>query len=151
MSVHLTGDSKSEDFSKFFLTLGDRKLKEKEDRIEVPTNLYLLVSDAVFTKCDRIIMTSKYDAAKELNNLLLQRFECSQKTNKSVDAVVEVEDTVDYSVEFLNTLNSPEMVPHSLNLKIKAPVMLLRNFKPPKFCNGTEVRITILHTLLKPL
>ena len=163
MRVHLTGSYESEDFAKFLLALGEGKLKEVENRIEIPTNFCQLVSDvAVFTNLiypnlstadeksdewfrDRIIMTSKNDAAQELNNLLLQRFKGSHKTYKSIDTVVEIEDAVNYPVEFLNTLNPPGMPPHLLSLKIGAPVMLLRNFKPPKLCNGTRLRITALH------
>ena len=47
MRVHLTGGCEREDFEKFLLALGDGKLKEKEDRIEIAINLCQLVSDVV--------------------------------------------------------------------------------------------------------
>ena len=44
------------------------------------------------------------------------------KTNENCEALEELYDT-----EFLNTINSSEVPPHKLALKIGVPIMLLRN------------------------
>ena len=44
-------------------------------------------------------------------------------------------------MKFLNSLNPSRMPPHLLRLKIGAPVILLRNLKPPILCNGTRLMV----------
>lgn len=163
MRVLLKDDSASEHFANLLLNLGDGKIHKNEEKIEIPTDLCHLVKDiSSFTQFiypdldkfeekpeawfrDRVIMTSKNDTAQEINDLLLKKFQGIQKTYKSFDSVIEVEDAVNYPVEFLNSLKPPGMPPHLLNVKVGAPVMLLRNLNPPKLCNGTRLQVTAVY------
>jgi len=47
-----------------------------------------------------------------------------------------------------NSLCPTGLPPQKLTLKLCIPVMLLRNLKPPKLCNGTRLRITNLKRFL---
>ncbi|XP_060845791.1 uncharacterized protein LOC132925411 [Rhopalosiphum padi] len=67
---------------------------------------------------------------------------------RSVNSVLEIDDAVNYPVEFLNSLKSPGFPPHLLTLKIGTPLMILKNFSPPKLCNETRLRITDLQKYL---
>jgi len=89
-------------------------------------------------------LTSKNDTAGEINKILLGSFQAKKMEYRSVNSVLEIDDAVNYPVEFLNSLNPPGFPPHLLTLKIGTPIMLLRNLSPPKLCNGTRLRITDL-------
>ncbi|GFV24685.1 ATP-dependent DNA helicase [Trichonephila clavipes] len=116
MRVHMQHDLKAEMFSKLLIDIGDGKIKEEEERINIPVSLGNIVGDLMrLTERENI---SKYPS------------------------VMEAEDAVHYPVEFLNTLNPPGILPHVLNLKIGAPIIVLRNLNPPKLCNGTKLQAT---------
>jgi hypothetical protein len=51
---------------------------------------------------------------------------------KSIDTVCDATEAVNYSTEFLNTLNLPGVSPHNLQLKVGSPAILLRNLNPPR-------------------
>ena len=63
------------------------------------------------------------------------------KYYKSIDIVCNIEDTVHYPQEFLNSLNPADLSPHILELKEIIPIMLLRNLSPPSMCNDTKLLI----------
>ena len=51
------------------------------------------------------------------------------------------ENVVNYAIEFLNSVDLSGMRPHVLTLKIGVPIILLRNFNPPRLCNGTRLSV----------
>ncbi|GFO18405.1 ATP-dependent DNA helicase pif1 [Plakobranchus ocellatus] len=46
--------------------------------------------------------------------------------------------SVQFPVEFLNSIEISELPPHCLQLKIGTPVLLMRSLKPPELINGTR-------------
>ena len=166
MRVHLLGDKNAGEFSKLLLQIGDGKLPETDGQVNIPDQLCTVVStlEELTTSVypgienlkdygtdwlrERAILTPKNDTALEINNLLLGRFCAQEFEYKSVDTVVNIDEAVHYPVEFLNTLNPPGLPQHKLKVKVGAPVMLLRNLKPPQLCNGTRLQVTELRSNL---
>jgi ATP-dependent DNA helicase PIF1 len=65
---------------------------------------------------------------------------------KSIDTVCNATEVVNYTTEFLNSLDLPSKPLHNLQLKIGSPVILLRNFNSPRFRNGT---LLVIKKLMK--
>lgn len=162
MRVHLRGDSTAAQFSEILLKIGNGNYPEEQGNITIPNQLGIVVKtlDDLIKNiypdisniniksdewlCERAILTPKNDRATIINEKLLNAFDSPKMEYSSIDTVLQTEEATHYPVEFLNSLNPPGFPPHKLLLKIGAPVMLLRNFKPPKLCNGTRLRIKAL-------
>jgi hypothetical protein len=80
-----------------------------------------------------------------INETLLIYFEGEEKVFTSIDTVVNIGDATNYPVEFLNLLKSPGIPYHKLILRVVTLIILSRNLKPPKLCNGTKLKVKALH------
>ena len=163
MRVLLFRDEKADEFSNSILQIGNGTFPEDDGKINIPDSLCEVVSnldamtEIIYPNLsnslslnsawlrERAILTPKNDTAAQINNMLLPKLTTENIRYQSVDSVVEVEDAFNYPVEFLHTLNPPGLPPHILNLKVGAPIMLLRNLVPPKLCNGTRLQIKALY------
>ena len=135
-------------FAAFLLTIGDGTAKvhadRGEDMIQIPHE-YLVDSiddlvDKVFPNIDdgyldkyyasrRAILTPKNENVDKINEKIMDRFPSIGHTYLSADSVAE-EDLVNaYPTEFLNSITLSGMPPHSMTLKVGAPVILLRNLR----------------------
>uniref|UniRef100_UPI00358EB4DA ATP-dependent DNA helicase PIF1-like n=1 Tax=Myxine glutinosa TaxID=7769 RepID=UPI00358EB4DA len=81
---------------------------------------------------------------KDINATIIQQLPDQSTWYKSVDTVVDLDDAVNYPTEFLNSLQLTGIPPHNLQLKVGAPIMLLRNLDAPKLCNGTRLAVKTL-------
>ncbi|XP_029653917.1 uncharacterized protein LOC115227141 [Octopus sinensis] len=87
------------------------------------------------------ILALKNVAVDDLNFKLLEQLLGERHMYNSIDTVLNVDEAVNYPVEFLNSLTPPGLSPHNLHLKFGAPVMPLQNLDAPKLCNGTQLII----------
>lgn len=163
MRVHLKGDASAGIFSDLLLKIGDGRYSESSGKITIPTGLGIIVTNVadliekiypdlnnIIDKsidwfCERSILSPTNDKAEEINEICLKLFEGEEMFYCSVDSTTNIDEAVQYPVEFLNTLIPPGFPPHRLHLKVGAPIMLLRNLCPPKLCNGTRLQVKSLH------
>lgn len=87
-----------------------------------------------------------------LNDIALTKVNGNTITLESADSAIATEGMPNeniYPTEFLNTLTPSGMPPHSLQLKMGAPIILLRNLNPKEgLVNGTRLRLTNIHRFL---
>lgn len=163
MRVYLKGDVSAGQFSEILTKIGNGDYPSTDDMIIVPDELCTLVStvqkliDHIYPGisqiqdkpiewfCERAILTPKNDQAAFINDILLKFFDGEEMIYKSIDTVCNADEAVNYPVEFLNSLNPPGLPYHKLTLRKGSPVMLLRNLKPPKLCNGTRLQVRTMH------
>ncbi|KAL4091027.1 hypothetical protein QTP88_025769 [Uroleucon formosanum] len=89
----------------------------------------------------RAILATKNVDVDEINFQIQQLLPGDLMSFKSIDTVVDENESVNFPIEFLNSLDIPGMPPHNLRLKIGSPIILLRNLNPPQLCNGTRLVI----------
>jgi ATP-dependent DNA helicase PIF1 len=156
MRVHLTGDENAAQFAKQLLQLGNGKLPLKNDQVSLPfgnqVNTPQSIVEQVFPclqerftnrewLSERAILAPRNAEVDAINEELLTILPGISKTYTSINSIIDPDEIVHYPTEFLNSLQIPGLPPHHLNLKVGAPIMLLRNLKPPKLCNGTRLTI----------
>jgi ATP-dependent DNA helicase PIF1 len=80
----------------------------------------------------------------EINRTLLDQLPGNVVQFKSFDVTKEINEAVNFPVEFLNSQNPSGLPQHDLKLKVQAPIILLRNLDAPRLCNGTRLCVTAL-------
>ena len=156
MRVHLHGDRRAEIFSERLLPLGNGKMVPDSDGQITMKDIGTVVDteeeliNKVFPNlqqhfrdhkwlCKRAILAPKNDAVGQINSTLLHQIPGPVQVYKSIDTVFDTSEAVQYPVEFLNSLELPGVPQHRLELKVGAPIILLRNLDPPTLCNGTRL------------
>ncbi|XP_031112102.1 uncharacterized protein LOC116016078 [Ipomoea triloba] len=87
----------------------------------------------------RALLTSKNEFVDDINSTLIDKFPGVSKCYVSYD---EPLDSTKYlhCEDYLHTLSPSGMPPHTLILKKKCPIILLRNLNPSEgLCNGTRL------------
>ncbi|GFQ68149.1 ATP-dependent DNA helicase [Trichonephila clavata] len=85
----------------------------------------------------RAILASRNDVVEKLNATIQKQLSGQEYAYKSIDCILNDEEAVQYPIEFLNSIQTPDLQAHNLILKVGAPIMLIRNIDAPRLCNGT--------------
>lgn len=103
---------------------------------------------------DRAILTPLNEDVEVVNINVLQMLPGETKAYKSCDSICKgssasESDEILYPQEYLNSLKFSGLPNHEIQVKIGAPIMLLRNLNPKKgLCNGTRLIVTRCYPFL---
>ena len=158
--VHLGGDNNAKLFSQHLLKIGDGTFQnDKDSIIQINSTFAISVLDQnnlinkVYPEIshlsnksnewlrERAILAPKNDIVNIINEKVLSMFEADKKNYISIYTLTNQDEAIDIPTEFLNSLNPSGLPPHKLDLKIGAPIILMRNLNAPKLCNGTRLKI----------
>jgi hypothetical protein len=157
-------NSGDEAYCKFLLRIGEGKeptvRNEKiDDYVKIPESLVFNsdldnLIDWVHPDPDNIdqnsaILSAWNEEVDEVNRKCLHRMSSPLFVSNSCDKLLDESQEPIYPIELLNSLTPPGFPLHALQLKIGAPIILLRNLRPSDgLCNGTRLTITSVTTNL---
>ena len=156
MRVVLRGDISAGNFARKLLDIGNGSIVEDSGdgliKLNCESNCSSIqeIEERVFPdivynyKCsrwlsERAILAPKNVSVDKVNERIVAKIPGAIMIYRSVDAVVDTEEAVQYPMEFLNSLEPPGMPSHLLVLKVGVPILLLRNLDSPRLCNGTRL------------
>lgn len=120
---------------------------------EIYSELNVKHGDITYLR-DRAILTPLNEYVEVINREALKRLPGKSKIYTSCDTICKGSATSHatetlYPTEYLNSLKFSGMPNHQIELKIGAPIMLLRNLNPKKgLCNGTRLIVTQCYPFL---
>nr|GEX19457.1 DNA helicase [Tanacetum cinerariifolium] len=166
---------RTQDFSTWLLNIGDGTIGEPDEtdnqdtfNVDIPSEFCIPDSDAVLTNLinfiydktlqtatprdlqKKVIVCPKNESADMINAQVLSLVNHEQHVYLSSDEATphgndKGETELLYPSEYLNSLNFSGFPPHRLELKVGAPIMLLRNLNiSGGLCNGTRLIVTQL-------
>lgn len=159
-NMRVENSSEANEFKNFLLRIGDGTEKTIDnDMIRVPDNIVidcqneqslqtlieqiypilLTYSSDIICFTDKAILTTKNEYVDYINDTILNQLPSEDVTYQSFDSVPD--DTRNlYQQEFLNSINTTDIPPHQLHLKINTPIICLRNLDPINgLYNGTKL------------
>ncbi|GBP32315.1 hypothetical protein EVAR_86148_1 [Eumeta japonica] len=146
-------------FANYLLKLGNDELPlNNMDEIELPLSVISTgnLIDEVFGNClvsenydgmkDRAILAPLNKDVDKINNDIVAKLPGENKIYYSNDSVKDQhEGALEFTTEFLNSVNISDLPPHELKLKKKSLIMLLRNLNVSEgLCNGVRLIVTSL-------
>ena len=92
----------------------------------------------------KIILCPRNDECDQINEKIIENLTGTSKSYLSADSIdaTDQRERDNFPIEFLHSLTPSGMPPHSLTLKVGAPIMLLRNLAiSDGLCNGTRLTV----------
>ncbi|GFY48164.1 ATP-dependent DNA helicase [Trichonephila inaurata madagascariensis] len=86
-----------------------------------------------------LFLASRNDVVEKLNVTIQKQLPGQEYAYKSIDCILNDVEAVQYPLEFLNSIHTPDLQAHNLILKVGAPIMLIRNIHASRLCNGSRL------------
>ncbi|GFX95322.1 ATP-dependent DNA helicase [Trichonephila clavipes] len=153
MRSHIHDDLSAGQFANKLLQIGDGKVPE-----DPTTGLIIIACGQIVNSPDellskvypniqqnfkdkdwlahRAILASRDDVIQKLNVTIQKQLPLEEYTYKSIDYIHNDDEVVQYPIEFLNSIQTPDLQAHNLILKVCALIILIRNIDAPRLCNG---------------
>jgi len=111
-----------------------------------PSTLLSIAHQNPSTFAQRAILNMRNDTIAAINQKVLQDIPgtvCEYYSIDQAESIGNAGDENQLPVEYLQSLNLASLPPSKLQLKVGAPVILLRNLYPKEgLCNGTRMTVT---------
>ena len=91
--------------------------------------------------CERAILAEKNNDVNVINSVIEEQILGEYTTYKPSDTIMNMDEIVNYPIDFFNSLDIPGVLQHVLSLKIGVHIILLRNINPTQMCNGTRLAV----------
>lgn len=161
MRARLFNDPDSANFSNDLMEIGNGTFKHDindiislEDTFNVASDTLDLISKVysnlrqnyknINWLSERSILAPTNVDVNTINEICLKKLPTKYYTYGSIDTVMDADDSVHYPTEILNSFEFSGVPSHILNLKVGAPIILIRNLQPPHLVNGTRLQVSDL-------
>ncbi|GFT45399.1 ATP-dependent DNA helicase [Trichonephila clavipes] len=156
MRSHIQGDLSAGQFANKLLQVGDGKVPEDPSTglIIMPCGQIVNSPDKLLSKVypnikqnfkdqdwlsHRAILASRNDVVEKLNVTIQKRLPGQKYAYEFIDCILNDDEAVQYPIEFLNSIQTPDLQAHNLILKVGTPIILIRNIDESRLCNGTRL------------
>lgn len=148
------------DFCEFVKNIGDGKLNDENDYVELPFKCIPAETNDIVKKIyGQLIKEKKFNEFSNTTILAPRNVDVDEISEKVLDLLDENQEKIFHSVdtidndenndpsqtvqtEFLNTLSPRSLPPHELRLQKNCVIMLIRNINCNQgLCNGTRLRV----------
>ena len=144
----------SREWAEYLKCLGNGQLNDNQDCVELRHVSMHQHSQSLIETIYPDISTSSVPAhvtilaplnttVDNINNAIIKIAPGTMKSYVSVDTPLEENNRRTFPTEFLNRQESGCLPPHKLDLKVGAPIIVMRNIRPPHIVNG--MRGVIIH------
>ncbi|GFX91718.1 ATP-dependent DNA helicase [Trichonephila clavipes] len=127
--------------------LNVQKIKRIDDFEEKQNWSY---NQLLWTFCGTAILASRKDVVQKPNATFQKQLPGQEYKYKSIICIFNDDEAEQHPIEFLNSIQTPDLQDHNSILRVGAPIMLVQNIDAARLCSGTRLIVKKLmqHVIL---